>query len=444
MGPGMPLPALSEMEVVSPSRRRASPLRWVGRAPPSPLDHGLGPRSRALGARRRAGTGRDEGRARRGRAAPLLGARPAGGRDRLGGGRHDARVGRRRGRGARPGRGARARPPRARCLRSMSSCRTSSAVRPTRYPRFQRRETSASSGERAPSECPSSFCPRGGVASVAYFADGRDRPHPVSAQLEPYGHERDPALRGIEAELPDGGKALREFATNRGFELVIVESSMTSCTIRAARAPADAHALTVTYTAEDVHRAELDGHPDWRADPQRFLAAWATRDAAGWRLADVVLDLEEERLLRPLGVKPLGLHATSAERLDHARELTVALDAHRQRRTWSGALRQRFRRVARHPIWRLTENRRAPRRRPRATRRARTRSPDPDRSDLSSRRLGGARAGERHSSFARIGYPPSRRWLNRHVACRRRRSPRASPAAPARLRYPQRRPRACR
>ena len=164
--------------------------------------------------------------------------------------------------------------------------------------------------------------------------------------------------------------------------------------------------------------------------PQRFLAAWATRDAAGWRLADVVLDLEEERLLRPLGVKPLGLHATSAERLDHARELTVALDAHRQRRTWSGALRQRFRRVARHPIWRLTENRRAPRRRPRATRRARTRSPDPDRSDLSSRRLCGARAGERHSSFARIGYPPSRRWLNWHVGsaegddkCRSSRAP---------------------
>jgi hypothetical protein len=264
-------------------------------------------------------------------------------------------------------------------------------------------------------ECPSSFCPTGGVASVANFADDRDRPHPVSAQLEPYGHERDPALRGIEAELPDGGKALREFATNRGFELVIVESSRSSCTIRAARAPADAHALIVTYTAEDVHRAELDGHPDWRADRQRFLAAWATRDAAGWRLADVVLDLEEERLL-PLGVRPLGLHATSAEWLDHARELTVALDAHRQRQTWSGALRQRFRRVARHPIWRLAENRRAPRRRPRATRRARTRSPDPDQSDLSSRRLGGARAGERHSSFARIGVPPSRRWLNRHIA----------------------------
>jgi hypothetical protein len=228
----------------------------------------------------------------------------------------------------------------------------------------------------------------------------------VSAQLEPYGHERDPAPRGIEAELPDGGKALREFATDRGFELVIVESSRTSCTIRAARGPADAHALTVTYTAEDVHRAELDGHPDWRADPQRFLAAWATCDAAGWRLADVVLDLEEERLLLPLGVKPLGLHATSAEWLDYARELTVALDAHRQRQTWSGALRKRFRRVARHPIWRLAENRRAPRRRPRATRRARARSLDPDQSDLSSRRLGAARAGERRSSSARIGVPP--------------------------------------
>jgi hypothetical protein len=215
----------------------------------------------------------------------------------------------------------------------------------------------------------------------------------VSAQLEPYRHERDPVLRGVEAELPDGGKALREFATNRGFELVIVESSRTSCTIRAARGPADAHALTVTYTAEDVHRAELDGHPDWRADPQRFLAAWATCDAAGWRLADVVLDLEEERLLLPLGVKPLGLHATSAEWLDHARELTVALDAHRQRQTWSGALRKRFRRVARHPIWRLAENRRAPHRRPRATKRARARSPDPDPSDLSSRCLGGARLG---------------------------------------------------
>jgi hypothetical protein len=207
----------------------------------------------------------------------------------------------------------------------------------------------------------------------------------VSAQPEPCGHEGDPALRGIEAELPDGGKALREFATNRGFELVIVESSRTSCTARAARRPADAHALTVTYTVDDVHHAELDGHPDWRADPQRFLAAWVTRDAAGWRLADVVLDLEEERLLRPPGVTPFELHATSAESLDRVPESTVAVDAHQHRQTWSRALRQRFRRVAGHPIWRLAGNRRTPRRRPQATRRLGAWSPDPDQSDLSSR-----------------------------------------------------------
>jgi hypothetical protein len=212
----------------------------------------------------------------------------------------------------------------------------------------------------------------------------------VSAQPEPCGHEGDPALRGIEAELPDGGKALREFATNRGFELVIVESSRTSCTVRAARRPADAHALIVTYTVEDVHHAELKEHPDWLADPQRFLAAWVTRDAAGWRLADVVLELEEERLLRAPGVTPFGVHATSAEWLDRAPKLTVAPDAQQHRQTWSGALRQRLRRVARHPIWRRAENRRTPRRRPQATRRVGARSPDPDQSDLSSRPAGSA------------------------------------------------------
>ena len=107
-----------------------------------------------------------------------------------------------------------------------------------------------------------------------------------------------PPTRGLDYVLHDGGAGLRQFAAERGCELALVESSETSCTVRATRGPLDSHPLVVTFTAEDVHRAELEEQPEWLGGPQRFLAAWATRDAAAWHLSDVVLDFKHERLLR--------------------------------------------------------------------------------------------------------------------------------------------------
>ena len=160
--------------------------------------------------------------------------------------------------------------------------------------------------------------------------------------------------------LHDGGAGLRQFAAERGCELALVESSETSCTVRATRGPLDSHPLVVTFTAEDVHRAELEEQPEWLGGPQRFLAAWATRDAAVWHLSDVVLDFKHERLLEPLDVKPLAPNATPPENLNHLSGLTEAVKAYRQRRTLSGALRRRVHRLRRRPIWRLARNRHAP------------------------------------------------------------------------------------
>src|SRR4051812_8511309 len=79
------------------------------------------------------------------------------------------------------------------------------------------------------------------------------------------------------SELDDGGAELRAFAKRKGHELVLVESSPTSCTARAARDPIFYRPAVVTVTIDDVERARLDKDPIWIADPQRFLAAWATR-----------------------------------------------------------------------------------------------------------------------------------------------------------------------
>jgi hypothetical protein len=164
-----------------------------------------------------------------------------------------------------------------------------------------------------------------------------------------------PPTRGLDYVLPDGGAGLRRFAAERGCELALVASSATSCTVRAKRGRLDSHPLVVTFTAEDVQRAELDEEPEWLGDPQRFLAASATRDAAVWHLSDVVLDFEHERLLEPLDVRPLALNATPPEYLDHPNESTEAVKAYRQRRTLSGALRRRVHRLRRRPIWSLRE-----------------------------------------------------------------------------------------
>ena len=169
-----------------------------------------------------------------------------------------------------------------------------------------------------------------------------------------------PPTRGLDYVLPDGGAGLRRFAAERGCELALVESSATSCTVRARRGRLDSHPLVVTFTAEDVQRAELDEQPEWLGDPQRFLAASATRDAAVWHLSDVVLEFEHERLLEPLDVRPLALNATPPEYLDHPSESSEAAKAHRQRRTLSGAFRQRVHRVRRRPVWRLSRKRHGP------------------------------------------------------------------------------------
>ena len=115
--------------------------------------------------------------------------------------------------------------------------------------------------------------------------------------MRPAELEASAPTRGLDYVLPDGGAGLRQFAAERGCELGLVESSETSCTVRATRGQFDSYPLVVTFTAEDVHRAELDEQPEWLGDPQRFLAAWATSDAAVWHLSDVVLDFEHERLL---------------------------------------------------------------------------------------------------------------------------------------------------
>ena len=178
--------------------------------------------------------------------------------------------------------------------------------------------------------------------------------------MRPVALEVRAPTHGLENVLPDGGAGLRLFAATQGRELELVESSETSCTVRATRGQFDTHPLVVTFTAEDVHRAELDEQLEWLGDPQQFLAAWATHDAAVWHLSDVVLDFEHERLLERHDVKPLALNATVSEYVDHLSELTEAVETYRQRRTLPGALRQRVHRVMRRPLWRLARNRRGP------------------------------------------------------------------------------------
>jgi hypothetical protein len=177
--------------------------------------------------------------------------------------------------------------------------------------------------------------------------------------VRPAQIEASAPTRGLGYVLPDGGAGLRQFAARRGCELELVESSETSCTVRATRGRLDSYPLVVTFTADDVHRAELDEQPEWLGDPQGFLAAWATSDAAVWHLSDVVLDFEHERLPERFDGQRLALNATVSRSVDHPGELTEAVDAYRQRRTLSGALRRRVHRVRRRPIWRLERNRRA-------------------------------------------------------------------------------------
>ena len=146
-------------------------------------------------------------------------------------------------------------------------------------------------------------------------------------------------------------------------------ASSSSWRARRPRAPPGQHAagwdsypLVVTFTAEDVHRAELDEQPEWLADPRGFLAAWATSDAAVWHLPDVVRDFEHELLRERLDVKPLALNATVSEYVDHLSELTEAVETYRQRRT----LPERFASAstvscgARSGAWRETDAGRNP------------------------------------------------------------------------------------
>ena len=178
--------------------------------------------------------------------------------------------------------------------------------------------------------------------------------------VRPVELEASASTRGLDSVLPDGGAGLRRFAARRGCELELVESSETSCTVRATRGRLDSYPLVVTFTAEDVHRAELDEQPEWLADPRGFLAAWATSDAAVWHLSDVVRDFEHELLLERVDVKPLALNATVSAYVDHLSELTEAVETYRQRRTLPGALRQRVHRVMRRPLWRQARIRRRP------------------------------------------------------------------------------------
>lgn len=96
-------------------------------------------------------------------------------------------------------------------------------------------------------------------------------------------------------EVADGGAALRASMETRGHELAIVERSPTSCTVRITIGPLGSRPVPVTVTAEAVESAGWGTHPVWRADPERFLEAAATRVAAKKILADEVFVAQETR-----------------------------------------------------------------------------------------------------------------------------------------------------
>jgi hypothetical protein len=96
-------------------------------------------------------------------------------------------------------------------------------------------------------------------------------------------------------EVADGGAGLRAYLETRGHRLEIVEASRNSCTVRMTIGPLGSRPTPVTVTAEAVESAGWDTHPVWRADPQRFLAAAATRVAAKKILGDEAFVADETR-----------------------------------------------------------------------------------------------------------------------------------------------------
>jgi hypothetical protein len=96
-------------------------------------------------------------------------------------------------------------------------------------------------------------------------------------------------------EVVDGGVGLRAYLETRGHMLEIVETSRTSCTVRMAVGPLGSRPVPVTVTADAVESAGWHTHPVWRADPQRFLEAAATRVAAKRVLADEAFVADETR-----------------------------------------------------------------------------------------------------------------------------------------------------
>jgi hypothetical protein len=96
-------------------------------------------------------------------------------------------------------------------------------------------------------------------------------------------------------EVIDGGAGLRAYMETRGHKLEIVESSRTYCTVRMTIAPLGSRPVPLTVTADAIESAGWGTHPVWRADPQRFLEAAATRVAAKKILADDALVAQETR-----------------------------------------------------------------------------------------------------------------------------------------------------
>ena len=185
--------------------------------------------------------------------------------------------------------------------------------------------------------------------------------------------------------LEDGGAELRAHAAKKGHKLELVESTPTSCTVRAARHTSDYDPHEATITVVDVKRAGHDEHPLYLADRQKFLAGWATREAASDVIPDVVLELEHGRQLEPLGIKPPPINATADESRAHFRELMTALEAYQRREAFQRALRVPRRVVAifARPLTRARgpRARTANARRPSARspgRQDRTDDPDPD------------------------------------------------------------------
>jgi hypothetical protein len=96
-------------------------------------------------------------------------------------------------------------------------------------------------------------------------------------------------------EIVDGGAALRAYMETRGHKLEIVETSRTSCTVQMAIGPLGSRPTPLTVTSDAVEAAGWDRHAVWRADPERFLAAAATRFAAKKVLSDEAFVADEKR-----------------------------------------------------------------------------------------------------------------------------------------------------